>query len=106
MNFKEIKSSILILIYYILGTFILWIIALSIDWLIYYLQGPYDNMNDQLMIFVYLTYTTDVYISLMVVLSLLLTISFYRKKNIPKYRGFLYSFVYSLSVLIIYLFER
>ena len=102
----KIKNSLSITIIYIISSIALWFLVIGVSWGIYYLQWPYNEFNAQLKIFKWMYHTTDIYLPLITIIAVILTIASYRKKEQFIYKGFLYSFIYSGLITILYFIFR
>jgi len=100
------KSSLLIVIIYIISSLALWFLAIGICWGVYYLQRPYSEFNEQLKIFKWMYHTTDIYLPLITITAIVLTAVSHKKKEQFFYKGFLYSFIYSGLITILYFLYR
>jgi hypothetical protein len=100
----KIKSSLSIILIYVIGSIIIWSLVMGSCWGIYSLLGPYHSLDEQLKIFEWMYRVTDIYIPLIVIVSLTLTVVFFRKKEKTIYKGYVFSFFYSMLVLILYVF--
>ena len=106
MRNNLVKSSYFILITFVVGSIIAWLLIIGLCWSFYYLQGPHYEFNDMLKIFKWMYQATDLFSTFILLFSLVMTIFFYWKKKKTMYKGFLFSFVYSLLILLFYFIIR